>query len=354
MSTLRVGLIGYGFSGRVFHAPVIAAADSVELACVVSSRPDAVRADLPGTEVVPDPEAIFGDPSIDLVVVATPNSTHRELAERALEAGKHTVVEKPLVTRARDAERLIRLADDRGLVLSAYHNRRWDDDFLTVRQVIAEGRLGDVIHFESHFDRYRRQVRSGWREEAREGSGVLYDLGSHLIDQALVLFGPPERLWADVTTQREGGAVDDYFHVVLAWGRRRAVLHSGTLVRDPGARFAVHGTDGSFTTPGLDPQEARLMAAVGLLGRGGGGESPGPGGAADPRSGRLVIGGGDPPEVERIPLLPGRYADFYEGVAAAVRGAAPNPVPPDQARGVIRVIEAAVRSSGTGRRVDLG
>jgi scyllo-inositol 2-dehydrogenase (NADP+) len=339
MTPIRAGLIGYGFAGRVFHAPVLAAARGIELGAVVSSRPDAVRAALPAVDVRSDADGLLADPSIDVVVVATPNPTHRALAERALEAGKHVVVEKPVVARSEEAGALDRMAEERGRILAVYHNRRWDGDFLTLRSVIDEGRVGDVVLFESHFDRFRPQIKTGWREEPQEGSGVLYDLGSHLIDQALVLFGMPETVVADITAQREEARVDDYFHLVLAWGRRRAILHAGTLVRDPGPRFAVHGTAGSFTTHGLDPQEGRLRAGRPLLG-------PAPG-----WTGRLVHGAGHDPVEERIPIREGRYPAFYERVAAAIRGEGPNPVPAAEAGDVIRVIEAAFRSSEEGRRV---
>ena len=339
---VRAGLIGYGFGGRVFHAPVIGAARSVDLVAVVSSRPEAVRADLPAVEVVADVDALLGDPSVDLVVVATPNPSHFELAARALRAGKHVLVEKPMVVRSEEAFALDRIARERGVLLSAYHNRRWDGDFRTVRRIIEERRVGEVVLFESHFDRYRPGIRAGWREEPRSGSGLLYDLGSHLIDQALVLLGNPETVWADITAQRPGALVDDWFHLVLAWGETRAVLHAGTLVRDPGPRFQIHGTTGSFTTWGLDPQEARLMRGAAA-----------PESAGEERTGRLVYGESDAAVVEDIPIPSGRYASFYDALAAAIRGEADNPVPAEAAARVIRVIEAALQSQREGRRVIL-
>lgn len=340
---LRIGLIGYGFAGRVFHAPVIASADSLALVAVVTSRADEVRRDLPGVTVISAPDALLADPAVDLVVVATPNTTHRELVARVLAAGKHVVVEKPFVTRAEDAGPLIELAVKKGVVLSVYHNRRWDGDFLTIRSLVEEGSLGDVALFESHFDRYRPGIKEGWREEPLEGSGILYDLGSHLVDQALVLFGMPDAVWADVATQREASRVHDYFHLVLSWGACRAILHGGMLVPDPGPRFAVHGTTGSFTTWGLDPQEARLIAG-----------EPDPFGPPAPgRPARLATGSGSGVDVVEMQVPSGRYPTYYEGVAAAIRGDGPNPVPASEARDVIRVIEAALRSSATGRRVDL-
>lgn len=348
MDPIRVGLIGYGLSGSAFHAPIIEAVPTLELAGIVSSRPERVRRDFPEMQVADDVDGLLEDPSIELVVVATPNRTHRDLAARALRAGKHSVVEKPLVLRSEEADDLIRLARERDLLLSVYHNRRWDGDFLTIRRLVGEGALGEVVVFESRFDRYRPRVKEGWREVPGEGSGVLWDLGPHLVDQALVLFGPPETVWADVGTQRPEAVADDYFHLVLGWGRRRALLHAGALVRDPGPRFAVHGTDGSFTKHGLDPQEEALR----------GGEWPARRDASDwgreppERHGTLVHGPPDLPMRSAVRTLPGRYQSYYEGIVAALRDAGPNPVPAEDGREAIRVIEAALRSAREGGRIE--
>lgn len=346
MSRVGVALIGYGFAGRTFHAPVIAAVEALELRAVVSSQAEEVRRDLPGVAVLADPGAALADPAIELVVVATPNLTHHPLARRALEAGKHVVVEKPAAVRAAEVAELEGLAAGRGLALAVYHNRRWDGDFLTVRRLVAEGALGAVSTFESRFDRFRPAVRDRWRERPEPGSGTLYDLGSHLIDQALHLFGRPRTVTADVGAQRAGALATDYFHLVLGYGRLRALLHGGSLVAEPPLRFAVHGDRGSFLKQGLDPQEEALKAGA-RPGAPGWGEEP------EERHGTLTTVEGERASRARVPTLPGSYPAFYEAMARAVREGAPPPVPAAEGRAVLEVIEAATRSSEEGRTVEL-
>jgi scyllo-inositol 2-dehydrogenase (NADP+) len=335
MRTIPIGLLGYGLAGSTFHAPLIRTIPSLRIAAVMTSRRADVARDLPGAKVVDSAEAIFTDPAIELVVVATPNATHFELARQALQAGKHVVIDKPMTTSSTDADALIALAAQRGRLLSVYQNRRWDNDFLTLRKLIAAGRLGTVYAYESHFDRFRPAIKSGWHEIPQPGAGVLFDLGSHLIDQALVLFGIPETVTADVFAQRKDALVDDYFHVVLGYGERRAIVHASTLVREPGPHFAVHGDAGSFVKYGMDPQETALKAGQPAGTPDWGREDP----AA---SGILVNAAG---EREVITSERGAYADFYAGMAAAILAGAPPPVTAQSARDVIAVIELARQSA---------
>src|SRR5471030_1018426 len=200
--TLRVGLVGYGFASKTFHSPLISGTPGLELAVVSSSDASKVHADWPNVTVVDSAEKIFSDPTIDLVVIPTPNTTHFPLAQQALEAGKHVIVDKPFTVTLGEARSLNVLAQEKGKVLSVFHNRRWDSDFLTVKTLINEGTLGDVVYFESHYDRYKPQVLERWRESAAQGSGIWYDLGSHLLDQALQLFGTPDTLQADLEIGR--------------------------------------------------------------------------------------------------------------------------------------------------------
>jgi len=331
MQPIRTGLIGYGTAGAVFHAPLIAAASGLRLAAVASRRMNEIARDFPEAKAYENPQSLIDDPDIELVVVATPNETHAALARAALEAGKHVVVDKPFTLDAGEAEALISLADAVGRKLSVFHNRRWDSDFLTVRRLVDDGRLGEIAYYEAHFDRFRPEIKQGWRETKAPGAGLLYDLGAHLIDQALVLFGLPQAVTADVTRQRAAARADDYFHVVLDYGRRRAVLHASVLVRDPGPRYLMHGDGGSFVKYGIDAQEAALRE-----GRRPGGEGWG---EDDPALfGRFTDADGT---VATIDSLPGRYTAFYDGVAAAIRDGAPLPVEAREARDVIRVIEAA-------------
>lgn len=343
MHPIPTGLIGYGTAGAVFHAPLIAAAEGLRLAAIGSRRVEEIRRDFPEARAYENPQDLLADPAIELVVIATPNDSHATLARAALEAGKHVVVDKPFTLDAAEADALIALAARVDRQLSVFHNRRWDNDFLTVRRLVEDGRLGEVAYYEAHFDRFRPEIKQGWRETEAPGSGLLYDLGAHLIDQALVLFGLPQAITADVTRQRASARTDDYFHLVLDYGRRRAVLHASVLVRDPGPRFLVHGDGGSFVKYGIDGQEAALRE-----GRRPGGEGWG---EDDPALfGRFTDADGT---VATIDSLPGRYTAYYDGIAASIRDNAPLPVKAREARDVIRAIEAARRSANERRTIAL-
>ncbi len=342
---VRVALVGYGFSGATFHAPVIGAVADLELATIVTSRPAKALADWPRVRTVAEMGAVLQDPAIDLVVITSPNAEHHPQARAALDAGKHVVVEKPFTLDTREAEDLDALARDRGRVLSAYHNRRWDGDFLTLRQVIDSGLLGSVHSYEAHFDRFRLEVRDRWRERDLPGSGMLYDLGPHLIDQALVLFGHPRSVFADLRRQRPGARTTDSFHLLLDYPERRVVLSAGMLVRDPGPHFEIHGDRGSFVKYGLDPQEEALKEGGAPGGTGWGMDAP-------ERFGTLTTEVDGLAVERRIPTAAGCYQEYYLQVARAILGAGPPPVTASQARDCIRVIELAQESQRTGRRVD--
>ncbi len=227
---LKVGLIGYGAAGSAFHAPLIRSVPRLELAAISTSRRDAAAL---GILVVPEPSAILTDPNLDLVVIASPNDSHFRLAEAALRAGKHVVVDKPLTVTADEADALIALAKERSRVLTVFHNRRWDGDFLPVQQLIGDGRsgpLGEVMLYEARWDRFRPAIKTGWRETSMGGGGLLADLGPHLIDKVLLLFGPPDTVSADIAVQRGGAKVDDYFELTLHYGQARALLSASNLV----------------------------------------------------------------------------------------------------------------------------
>ena len=334
---VRAGLIGYGYSGATFQAPLIAAVPGLRLAQVCSSKPERVREDFPGMTVVADPALLIDSTEIDLVVVATTNTTHFSLARQALLAGKHVVVEKPFTVTVQEAAELVELAEQKKLILSVFHNRRWDNDFLTLQQVIHSGLLGPVTTFESHFDRYRPTVRQRWREQDIPGSGMLYDLGSHLIDQALALFGLPDSVQCDMGVQRQGAIADDFFHLVMRYGARRVILHSTMLAHDAGPRFLVHGELGSFTKFGLDPQESQLLRGV----RPG---SPEWGVEAPEHHATLAFTKGELTVKGALASLPGRYQAYYEGMVEAILRGAPAPVSGRDALAVIRIIQMALRS----------
>jgi scyllo-inositol 2-dehydrogenase (NADP+) len=273
----------------------------------------------------------------DLVVVATPNTTHFEIAAAALKAGKHVVVDKPFTITLDEADQLSALANERERVLTVFHNRRWDGDFLTVRKVLPQ--LGEVMLFEAHWDRFRPAIKRGWREEPQPGGGVLSDLGPHMIDQALVLFGMPEAISADVLAQRDGAEVDDYFDLTLYYGERRVRLACSTLVAQPRPRFAVHGTQGSFVKYGLDPQEAQLKDSAHPRDQSYG---------LDELDGTFT--GPDGPR-ERIVSERGNYLAFYDGVAAAILDGATPPVAPQDARDGLMLIDLARRAAALGQRL---
>ena len=335
MRSLSVGLLGFGLAGSVFHAPLILSEPRLQLKAVASSRVDDIRRSAPGAEAT-TVEAMIADPGIDLVVIATPNTSHAPLAREALLAGKHVVIDKPMATTAAEADELIALAERQGRLLTVFQNRRWDNDFLTLRACLEKGEVGRPYHYEAHFDRFRPQIKQGWREQALAGSGVLFDLGAHLIDQALTLFGMPDRILADVGTQRPDAQVDDWFHIVLGYGPMRAILHCGTVVCRPGPRFQLHGDRGSFLKHGMDGQEAALRA--------GGMPTEADWGLDDPENHALLVQA-DGLE-RRVETLRGDYPAFYRGVAAAILDGAPLPVTAEQARDVLTVLEAVRKAAG--------
>ncbi|BDU19070.1 oxidoreductase [Dyella sp. GSA-30] len=340
-SPIRAALIGYGYAGKTFHAPLIRSVPGLELATVVSRDAAKVHADLPQMAVVADVNAVIADPSISLVVIASPNDTHAPLARTALEAGKHVVVDKPFALDLAQARELAAVAEWQGRLLSVFQNRRWDSDFLGVQQAMASGVLGEVKHFESHIDRFRPQVRVRWREQPGAGSGLWYDLGPHLIDQALLLFGLPDRVLASLAIQRDGGEVTDWAHVVLMYGTRRVIVHASMLVAGGSARFTLHGTQASLVKTHADWQEAQLLAGV-HPGSAGWGEDPDP----------LLIYDGEG-KVTTLPAPLGDQRQYYIALRDAVLGTGANPVTAAQAITVMAVLEAAMESSASGQAVAL-
>jgi predicted dehydrogenase len=346
---LRVALIGFGLGGAVFHAPLVAATEGLRLKAVVTSDPARARQAVeryPGVAVFDDAGLVWRRADeFDLVVVASPNRTHVPLARAALRAGLHVVVDKPLAATAEGARGLIEEAGARGLLLTPFHNRRWDGDFLTVRRLIRGGALGRVLRFESRFERWRPTPKQGWRQsgEPSDAGGLLYDLGSHLIDQALVLFGPARAVYAELDPFYEGAATDnDSFVALTHEGGVRSHLWMSVAAAQSGPRFRVLGSEAAYTKFGLDVQEEALK-------RGGrpGGERWG----EDDESRWGLLGAGE--DLRPVRTEPGAYQRFYEGVVAAVRGGAPPPVEAADAVAALEVIEAARLSQAEGRSVEL-
>lgn len=370
----RVGLVGYGLAGSVFHAPLIAATDGLVLDTVVTSNPERqaqARADHPDVRFAASPDELWerasrqnrpgavsgaegtgptAEDALDLIVIASPNRTHVPIATQALEAGLPVVVDKPIAGTAAEARRLAALAEERGLLLSVFQNRRWDCDFRTVRQLVEDGALGEVQRFESRFERWRPRPKGGWREsgDPAEFGGLLYDLGSHVVDQALVLFGPAVRVYAESDVRRPGAEADDdtFIAITHANGVRSHLWVSATTAQ-LGPRFRVLGSAAGYVKYGLDPQEAALREGL----------RPAPGWGTEPESlwGRLgagespLTGGGTP-----VRTLPGDYPAYYAAIAAALREGTPPPVTAGEAAAALEVLEAARISAAEGRTVAIG
>lgn len=350
---VQVALIGYGAAGRVFHAPLITGVPGLQLACIVTRQVDAVQRDWPAVPCVATVGAALADPAIDLVVIATPNDSHFELARAALQAGKHVVVDKPCTVSLAETETLLALAQQQGRVLTVFQNRRFDSDFLALQQVLESGQLGRVVQVNSNFDRYRPEVPVRWREQSLPGSGLWFDLGPHLVDQALVLFGQPDALLLEQANVRDGALVNDWFHAVLRYdtpqGGLRVILHASTLVAEPGPRWSVHGTRGSFTKLGIEPQEDALkagqrpqLAALDAWGQ-------------DAQPGQLLrmasmAGVAAPVSVRcAAPQPPGNYLAYYAQLRDHLWGLAPAPgVTPAQVHAVMQLLALGAQSAASG------
>jgi len=332
-------------AGQVFHAPLIHANAHLRLTHILERRGNEAQKRYPDATIIRDLGSLLREASVHLIVVATPNTSHLEIAAQSLQAGKHVVVDKPFTLTSSDADEIIKISKKVGRVLSVFQNRRWDGDFLTVRQILDKGLLGRVAEFHSRFDRFRPGVRpDAWREQAGPGSGVLYDLGSHLIDQAIVLFGPPAGIYADVRMQRDRAVAVDNFEVLLRYPSVKVTLHAGSLVCEPSCRFLLHGTKGSYQKFGLDPQEEALKQGE-IPGRPGWGEE------VDAAWGNVSQCNG---AVDRAKYrtLAGDYTAYYTNVARAIGGQEELAVKPEQSRNVIRLIELAEVSSREGRVVE--
>ena len=338
---VRAALLGYGYAGRTFHAPLLQAVDGIDLVVVGSSRPDAVHERLQDVRVC-DAALAAVDPDVDVVVIATPNESHFPLAAAALRAGKHVVVDKPFTLDLAEAVALKRIAEEHGRVLSVFHNRRWESEIQGARQMLHTGVLGAVTHYELHMDRYRPNVRQRWREDPGPGAGLWFDLGPHMIDAALYLFGMPEAIQGDLATLRAGGRTDDWGHAVLIYPAMRAVLHASLLVAGTGPRSTLHGTTGSWLKYGADTQEPQLQTGM----------SPNDPAFGIDTDGGVMVDGATGTRTAATPLR-GCQAKFYESIRDAVQlGSAPA-VTAQDAVNVMSVMEAFYVSAREGRTVSL-
>lgn len=341
-----VGIIGYGSgsASQTFHVPLIGAEPRFKIHIVSTLVPEETKTLLPGVTVTTEVNDVIRHPGVDLVVIAVPNAWHYEFAERALEAGKHVVVEKPLTITAIETDRLIGLAKKKNVILSQFHNRRWDGGFLTARKLIAEKTLGDVVTYEANYDRWVPIVSDNWREQNQLGNGALYDLGIHLIDQAFALFGRPQALTATIKSLRPGAVADDYFDIVCHYPNVQVALRATMLGAAPAPRYRVIGTEGTFVkhmaSYGADPQAGMLLRGM----------RPGnPGWAEDNPDDYGYVTDGN--TKHSVPTVIGAYETFYKQLADAILKGKKPPVSITETRDIIATLEACFRSNQEGRRL---
>jgi len=348
---IRVGLIGFGISGQVFHAPVMRSIADLELVKITARKAEQkliVSEKYPTALAVDHADEILNDDSIDLVVIATSNDMHYPFAKQALLAGKHVVVEKPFTNTSEQADELIALAKESGKILSVYHNLRFNSDFRTIKEVIKDERLGQIKNFEVRYDRFRNHLRPGaWREDNLPGSGIFYDLGAHLIDQTIQLFGRPNAVFADLTIQRPGAGAIDNFELLLYYPEMRVSLKGGMLAKEPTPRYTVFALNGNFLKNGVDPQEELLRAGAFPD------EDPNWGKEDPAIYGKLnLLWNGEDLE-ETVTSKLGSYPDYYQNIADAILGKTPLIVTAEQGRDVIRIIELGIQSQAERRVISL-
>lgn len=339
---IRVGLIGYGMAGRVFHAPIIDSVSGLNLYKVYETKPENIKhlkENYENVQIVAGVDEIIDDPSVELIVIATPNNFHYELTKKALERGKNVVVEKPFTVTSEEADKLIELAKFKDKLLTVHHNRRWDSDFKTVEKLVRGNILGEIVDYEANYDRFRTEFKNNWREKNVFGSGILYDLGSHLIDQAQCLFGLPEEVFSHLEIQKTNGEAVDNFKLILKYSKLKVTLKAGMLVREPGPRFAIHGTKGSFIKYGLDVQEEALKGGIFPKHTERWGEEPERlwGKINTEVSGIHIVG--------KVESDIGDYREFYRNVYEAIWDKEALIVKPHQARNTIKIIELAEQSN---------
>ncbi len=340
---IKVGVVGFGLSATVFHIPFIINSKEMELVAISTSKKyEMLKAHPDNVSHYLTAEELIKDKNIELVVITAPNEVHYSLAKLALEKGKHVVLEKPMTNTIEEAEKLINLANAKNLILSVFHNRRWDGDFLTVKELIDSGKFGEIRTFESHFDRFRPEVRDRWRELPGPGAGILYDLGSHLIDQAICLFGMPQALTARCLPLRDNSKIADYFHIQFHYKNLEVILHASMLSAGENRRFRVDGTKGSYIKYGLDPQEGQLREGM----------TPNNSGYGIENGAQFGIFCSDLDE-EVIRTEVGNYSSFYQGLINAILGKDNVLVTAESALQVIKLIVFAEKSSQLGQTIQL-
>jgi predicted dehydrogenase len=343
---IRVGVVGFGMGGRVFHGPLISSVEGLELAAVVERSSNKAAERYPGITTYRSVEEMLADSSLGLFVVTTPSGTHFEITRQLLEAGKNVVVDKPMSTTSAEVAQLMELAAAKKVLLAPFHNRRWDGDFQTIQKLLDEGSLGRLVWFESRFDRWRPEMPKDrlWKESAAQGGGVLLDLGAHIGDQVLMLFGKPEAVSADVGRERDGQGANDAFTVRLRYPGLTVILGANSLSLPAGPRFHLRGTKGNYWKSGVDPQEAALTKITRI-------EGPGWGQEAAAAWGTLHVGIDGGTVSRPVEPVRGDYRLYYAGIRDALLGKGPAPVIALDAWRVVRLLEWAAESSEKRREV---
>jgi len=342
-----VGIASFGMSGRIFHAPLLSHHKKFRIKRILERSKNETQALYPSLIESRSLEDLFRDDEIELIIVNTPDHTHFEIAKKCLKAGKHVVVEKPFTQTVEQGKKLVQLAKQKGKILSVFQNRRWDGDFLTVQRIVQQHLLGRLVDYEAHFDRYKNIVSlNTWKDQASTGAGVLYNLGSHMIDQVLVLFGMPEAVTGFLKIMREGGKVDDWYDIRLHYPDVNVSLKSSLLVKEPGPRYILHGTQGSFLKWGTDPQEEALKQ----------GKNPNEsdwGREEEKYWGTLITEKDGITKREKYESLLGNYSAFYDAFYESIVHGKELPVKPEEALNGIRIIEAVQKSSKTRKTIEL-
>ncbi|HKK61115.1 MAG TPA: Gfo/Idh/MocA family oxidoreductase [Bacteroidales bacterium] len=345
MSAIKTALASYGMSGQVFHGPLLETHNGFEIKKILERHHNYSKDKHSGATIVRSFQDVLNDKEIELIIINTPDYLHSEMALAALDAGKHIVIEKPFTLKTTDADKIIDKGIQKKLMVSVFQNRRWDGDFLTVKKVIKDKSLGRLVSFESHFDRYRNEIQDSWKEDNTVGAGTLYNLGSHMIDQALQLFGMPKFIFADVRALRSGSKVDDSFDIFMYYDNVKCFVRGSYLVKEQGPRYILHGTNGSFLKSGLDPQEEMLKAGNKPEGVDWGHDQPGLYGILNTDK--------DGNKRNQVPTIPGNYMLYYDNIYDHLRENQPLAVKAEESRDVTLIIESAYESAAKQKLITL-
>jgi predicted dehydrogenase len=346
MDKIKTGIASYGLSGKAFHAPFIATNEAYELCVICERSKNEALKTYPHVKIVRSFDELIADSELELIIVNTPDVTHFEYCRAALEAGKHVIVEKPFVFTVAEGEALIKLATEKDRMLTVFQNRRWDGDFMTIRNVLNENKLGRIVEYRAAFQRFRPQIADTWKERNDRFVGIVYNLGPHLVDQAICLFGKPTGVFAQIRKQRTNSKIDDFCHIILIYPELQVTLTAGMMIKEPIASFVLHGTNGSFVKPGIDPQEEQLRA--GMLPT-----ESGYGLDTAQNFGTLVYEQNGETIRETVETLPGNYKYYFDAVAKSIRNQSAPPVSPVENLLIIRILEAAYQSNEENRAINL-